>query len=161
VRVNALASLRGLGSSCAADRPRRLLHSDPSWRVRGAAADWAWALRDREPTTPTAAGAGAASDAARRSPRLARALARCVREDHDAAVAARCAAPIPAPAEADPLLVFVVPHGATEPVPFAPFALELGDGALRLGVADRRGACFERAAPGGSVRLAEPGALAP
>jgi hypothetical protein len=147
VRVNAIAALRALGASCPNDAPRLALEADRSWRARLAAAEWAWA-----------ASAKASASAA---VKLGRALARCAREDRDAAVAGRCALRPEWPSADAPVLVFVVPYGATTPVPHAPYALALGDGSVRLGTADRRGAVFERAAPVGAVRLAEPGALVP
>jgi HEAT repeat protein len=152
VRANTLVALRALGARCPNDTPRLALQADRSWRVRLAAAEWAWQAGD----------AGAASGNEKTvATKARRALARCAREDRDAAVAARCATAPTWPTERDSVLVYVVPYGATTPVPHAAYALELGNGSLRLGTADRRGALFERAAPRGAVRLGEPGALAP
>ncbi|MBW2524232.1 MAG: HEAT repeat domain-containing protein, partial [Deltaproteobacteria bacterium] len=147
VRVNALVALRLVRQICPNDRVRRALHRDRSWRVRLAAAD---VIRERASALPKEG---------RASLRLA--LERCAAEDRDATVARRCRAGQPAEAGSDDLLVFVVPHGAVEQVPRAPYALVRPDGALRLGVADRRGALFEAACPRGAVQLAVPAALAP
>jgi hypothetical protein len=89
-----------------------------------------------------------------------RALDRCALEDKHAAVARHCRAGRPVVKDADDLMVFVVPHAGTQPVARASFALVRPDGALRLGVADRRGALFERRCPRGSVQLAVPAPLA-
>ncbi len=56
--------------------------------------------------------------------------------------------------------VFVTPDGASGPVPRAPFALVVADGTIRAGLADRRGAVFEPAAPDGGLELTVPAALA-
>ena len=86
--------------------------------------------------------------------RVARVLARCARTDPSSLVAEACEAPAhPIPADTDPIVVYAVPAGAAKPVAGAPFALVLADGLTRLGVADRRGAIFERSAPRGQVRL--------
>ncbi len=90
-----------------------------------------------------------------------RALDRCAAEDIDGTVAAHCRKRRSVPKKHDEVLVYVVPHGHTEPLARAPFALVLANGMMRLGVADRRGALFEIAAPRGQLRLAVPAALAP
>ncbi|MCA9625413.1 MAG: HEAT repeat domain-containing protein, partial [Myxococcales bacterium] len=150
VRVGALNGLRFGGFSlggegdCAAPEVLRLLRRDGAFRVRLAAAQL---LR----TAPTAPGA---------KPGFDRALWRCASEDRDASVARLCQAPPPPPPkEHDEVTVYVVPDGKTDPRARAPFALVLADGALRLGVADRRGALYEDAAPRGEIRLAVPAAL--
>ena len=147
VRVDALVALRWLHKDCPGNQVTRLGLSDRSWRVRVAAADLLGEL-----------GRGAAPGTA--SP-ATRALARCAAEDKDASVAAHCRRARSPIDGSDDLLVFVVPAGRSAPEPRGVFALELGDGALRLGVSDRRGALFELGAPRGAVRLAEPAALAP
>jgi HEAT repeat protein len=147
VRVNALVGLRLLGKQCAGTEVTRLLLGDRSWRVRQAAADL---LGER---MQGARPSGSSTDA--------RALARCAAEDKDATVAAHCRERRAVPQGTDDVLVFVVPVGRSAPEPRSPFALERADGSLRLGVSDRRGALFELAAPRGTIRLAEPAALAP
>ncbi|MSP26143.1 MAG: HEAT repeat domain-containing protein [Myxococcales bacterium] len=95
--------------------------------------------------------------------RISGALARCSVEETNARVAERCAAAPHRAAAAGvvhPVLVYVVPDTATNPVAGAAFALVFADGAMRLGVADRRGAVFERSAPTGRLELAVPAALA-
>ena len=174
VRSNALVGLRfvveaGLGvARCGDGAVRTLLERDPSWRARAAAADLLHAWQRAGSMVGAAAGGGdprgAGADAAQ-DPNdevlEARALRRCASEDRDASAAARCRAGRgPRPVGGD-ITVFVVPDGGTEPVARAPFALELADGSLRCGVADRRGALFEASAPQGTVRLALPAALAP
>jgi hypothetical protein len=145
-RAAALGGMKLLGSSCDPTAVRHILRRDRSWRVRLMAARL---LRAR-------AGMATGEEAAA----SARALARCSLEDRDATVAAACASDGPAPNGAHDLLVFVVPDGKTVPMARAAYALVLPDGTMRLGVADRRGAVFERAAPGGRVELAVPAALA-
>ncbi|HEY3497920.1 MAG TPA: HEAT repeat domain-containing protein, partial [Polyangiaceae bacterium] len=136
VRANALAALRLAGAAsggepCGAGVVARLLRRDPAPTVRAAAARLLAA-----------------------SPGAIEALRRCADQDESSAVARTCAEPAsPLPAETEPLLVYVVPMGETDPVPFSPYALALADGTLRLGVADRRGAVFEPRAPKGYVNL--------
>jgi hypothetical protein len=43
--------------------------------------------------------------------------------------------------------VYVVPEGADAPRPLAPYALVYGDGTVRMGLADRRGAVVDPVAP--------------
>ncbi|WP_437679639.1 HEAT repeat domain-containing protein [Sorangium sp. So ce131] len=148
VRANALAGLTVSGARCDGAAARDLLARDPAEAVRLAAADHL---------------ALVGGDEGRR------ALARCASEDRNATVAARCAhaAPPRAPSPgAEDVVVFVVPFdagrgdaGRDAPVPRAPFALVRADGLMRLGVADRRGELFERAAPRGPLRLAVPAPL--
>jgi hypothetical protein len=45
-------------------------------------------------------------------------------------------------------------------MPLAPYSLQRADGLIRSGIADRRGAVFEHAAPQGQLRLVVPGPLA-
>ncbi len=154
VRAGALAGLRLLGSGCAAGKIRHLLARDRSWRARLAAAELLLAV-SRSAPSPAAASNDAVLDR--------RALTRCAVEDRDASVAARCAEKTTQASTAitHEVLVYVVPDGKTAPVARAPFALALSDGTMRLGVADRRGALFERSAPDGPLTLAVPAALAP
>lgn len=170
VRAASLYALRIAPVSCSLAKARRLLQHDRSWRVRlGAAA-----------LLSTRLGAGAGASAASGKPAsgakktdasgavsaeerslTSRALWRCSVEDRHATVAKRCAERSPKPTGEDDVLVYVVPDGRAEPVARAPFALVLADGAMRLGVADRRGAMFEASAPAGTLELAVPAALAP
>ncbi len=157
VRAGALAGLRILGSGCSAGKVRHVLNRDRSWRARLAAAEL---LQQASKSAPAPA-AGAAVDKNMVLDR--RALTRCAVEDRDASVAARCAETTTksATTTTHEVLVYVVPDGKTAPVSRAPFALAIADGTMRLGVADRRGALFERAAPEGPLSLAVPAALAP
>ncbi|MBN1608837.1 MAG: HEAT repeat domain-containing protein [Polyangiaceae bacterium] len=135
VRANALAALALSGLVCP-ERAFELLEYDRSEQVRESAV---LAL-------------GRAPGSLRES--VKRALARCARTDPSSRVADACEAPPHLiPAGTDPVLVYAVPAGEAKPVAGAPFALVLADGLTRLGVADRRGAIFERSAPRGHVRL--------
>jgi HEAT repeat protein len=141
VRANALAGLSLARARCGSGRERELLQHDPSEVVRRAAA---WLIR-------RAPGERSADQAA---------LDRCKREEAAGEVARACGEPLPPlPASREPVTVYVVPVGETEPVPRAPFALLLPDGSIRMGNADRRGALFEAAAPAGAVSLLVPAAL--
>lgn len=147
VRAGALTGLAELGESCPKqDTVRHLLRRDPSWRARLAAARLFHTTKAVE------------KDAELNR----RALARCAAEDRDAGVALACAVHKSARKTADrhDVLVYVVPDGKTATTPRAPYALVLADGAMRLGVADRRGSLFERRAPAGKLELAVPAALA-
>ncbi len=89
-----------------------------------------------------------------------RALDRCLRDEPNGLVAEACESPEVSPAAGvEPVTVFVVPAGESQPVPRAPFALRLADGSVRLGISDRRGAVSEPAAPRGLVELAVPAPL--
>ncbi len=148
VRANALGGLAAAGVRCSeAGLARDRLARDPSDAVRLAAADYLAraVLRDDDKVA-------AAEDR--------RALARCAGEDKDGAVASRCLRAAAVPTGTDDVAVFVVPDGKGVPLPRAPFALVRADGLMRLGVADRRGEVFERAAPRGLLRLAVPAPLA-
>ncbi|AUX40913.1 phosphohydrolase [Sorangium cellulosum] len=148
VRANALAGLTVSGARCDGAAARDLLARDPAEAVRLAAADHLAQVGGEDGR---------------------RALARCASEDRNATVAARCAHAAPPrapPSGAEDVVVFVVPFdagrgdaGRDAPVPRAPFALVRADGLMRLGVADRRGELFERAAPRGPLRLAVPAPL--
>lgn len=146
VRVNALAGLTAAKVRCADGAVERaLLSDDPNLLVRSAAA----ASLGRSP-----------------SPVDAAALERCAVADRAGSVARRCeratAAPR-APESAPPphaLEVYVVPDGSGAPRPRAAYALAFADGFVRVGLADRRGALFEPAAPDGLVALEPPSAQA-
>lgn len=175
VRAAALYALRIAPVRCPLAKARRLLQHDRSWRVRLGAATLLAARLDVGASAQPAPSAGAPAGqtrAAGRAPAAgvltpeerslsSRALWRCSVEDRHATVAKRCSE-LPARVSGkDDVLVYVVPDGRAEPVARAPFALVLADGAMRLGVADRRGAVFEAAAPAGVLELAVPAALAP
>lgn len=134
VRTNALSALALVGRRCDAASMERLLLRDRSDSVRQAAAR---ALVN-----------GAPSELEKKL------LARCALDDARESVASACgAAPQPAPAETDWVLVYVVPAGEIEAAPNAAFSLVFADGTRRFGRADRRGAVFERFAPRGAVSL--------
>jgi HEAT repeat protein len=146
VRANAVEGLSLAEGRCAPGAVSDLLARDGSEAVRLAAADY---------LARSIARAGDKADAA-----FGRALVRCAGEDHDAAVATRCARPLPPVAGTGDVAVYVVPDGHRAPLGRAPFALVRADGLLRLGLADRRGEIFETAAPRGAIRLGVPAALA-
>ncbi len=135
VRANALAAI-ARGQTCDPARVRALLANDTSIDVRIAAARATWAR-----TTPEARAELAECAASDRSPRVARA---CVER------------PATSTATRSPVEVFVVPYGATSPKARAPYVLEIPDGTLRCGAADRRGAIVEPAAPAGELTLRRP-----
>jgi HEAT repeat protein len=141
-RANALASLANLAVRCDAESARSLLASDPAEVVRIAAAR----LISRVPAPD------------RDKDRLA--LGRCIDEDPSGDVAAACVAEaVPLPARNADVSIYVVPTGASTPVPLSPFALLRADGLARLGVTDRAGSVYEHDAPRGTVRLGIPAAL--
>ncbi|MFO0755602.1 MAG: HEAT repeat domain-containing protein [Byssovorax sp.] len=149
VRANALEGLSLAGAGCEPGAVIGLLARDPSESARIAAADFLARAIARD------------GDKANEADR--RALVRCASEDRNASVATRCARPpaTPAPlAGPEDLAVYIVPEGQRAPEARAPFTLIRADGLLRLGLADRRGAIFEKAAPPGPVRLGVPAALA-
>ena len=139
VRSNALVGLAGANARCADHIERRLLLEDPSERVRTRAASVV---------------AVAASDAD------TSALERCVQGDRSAAVARGCRSArvgktegASKPSRALAVDVYVVPEAAQGPKPRAHYFLELSDGTVRAGTADRRGALFEPRAPDGELAL--------
>jgi hypothetical protein len=141
VRVNALVGLRQLGARCDDARERGLLMSAAQTAVREAVASLLQQVPGPDPQTDQ------------------RALRRCWLQDAAPEVATRCAGERPShsPARAaDELVVLVVPHDQSEPISRAPFALQRGDGLLRCGLADRRGAVFEPGPPAGAVQLRVP-----
>jgi len=144
VRANALAGLRIAGQRCQdGSRARQLLLDDPSPVARSAAAGLIGSVKSSKPALDQ------------------RALARCGQDDKDGGVAATCSDPpsLP-PAGSEPVSVYVVPMGSSEPAPRAPVALVRADGLMRLGLTDRRGEVFELDAPRGYVSLAVPAPLA-
>lgn len=145
VRANALAALRTVGKRCDdGARARGLLSADSSEIVRERAAWLIWDV--------------SSSDAAD-----ARGLRRCLLDDRSGRVAKACRERRRGDGRGgvEPVVVFVVPDGRTTPVARAPFALILADGRMRMGLADRRGAVFEGAAPGGEMSLAVPATRVP
>jgi hypothetical protein len=171
VRANALAALAAVGKRCGADgrAERKLLSEDASDLVRANAAR----VLTASPSTSTAAPAAPATPAATppapapapaSAPRPAPAsddrvvLDRCAAADRSAEVARRCR---PRPVSVQPptrrtqaVTVFVVGESAASTArPRSPFLLEYADGVLRAGIADRRGATFDPAAPAGEVVL--------
>lgn len=135
VRANAVGALALSALTCP-ERVFELLEYDRSETVRSSAA--------------LALGRTVGAD----RDRVELALARCATSDPSSTVAELCEMPSrPVPTETDPVLIFAVPAGEAKPIPGAPFALVLVDGLTRLGIADRRGAVFERCAPRGLVRL--------
>jgi HEAT repeat protein len=141
VRANALSALRIAQQRCSDERVLRLFSREQSEVARGRAAAL---MREVKPNSSEL-----------------RALARCASDDASGSVASECAlAPQPIPSEVAPSIVYVVPMGEADPVARAPFALVLGDGTMRLGVADRRGVVFEQRAPLGKLSLRVPGPLA-
>lgn len=139
VRASALAALRLTNSRCDG-QARALIGSDPSARVRRAAAEL---LRDVTPEETDA-----------------RALRRCAAREVTGSVAATCAG-LPANRTSGSLevLVFVIPAGESAPVERASFALRRPDSLVRYGRTDRRGAVCESFVPAGELSLDVPAAL--
>jgi hypothetical protein len=145
VRANALTSLGLAGQKCDAGLVQGLLQRDRSEAVRAAAADHIWMVF---------AGTNPIPETFRRL------LARCASEDRSARVALQCTRPSERVNGTEDVLVFVAPAWANEPQSRAPYAFVRGDGLIRMGMADRRGALFEFGAPKGVIRLAVPAQLA-
>lgn len=136
VRASALAALRLGGVRCDATA-RALLATDPSARVRRAAAEL---LRDTKPDEADA-----------------KSLRRCASLESTGSVAAACEQSRMTGAIGDSeVLVFVVPAGASAPVERAPFALRRPDFLVRHGRADRRGAVCEASVTNGELELDVP-----
>jgi HEAT repeat protein len=140
VRANALASL-ALGQARCGDgaAERAALAADRSEDVRAAAA--------------LAVRSGGDDDR--------RALERCRREELSGRIAALCRSATAPQSRGRGgtrrTLVYVVPEGAEAPRPGAPYALVYPDGMVRMGLADRRGALVDPAAPDGDLRLTAAG----
>lgn len=146
VRANALTGLAAAGVACPDPaRARKLLATDPAADAREAAAR-------------ALAGTRSADDRA--------ALERCASEERSGAVAARCreslgaasARPAPPAPAGKPaaVTVYVGQSGSATPRPLAPYVLKYAAGWLRAGVADRRGALLDPAAPPGWLELRRP-----
>ena len=140
VRANSFAALASFGARCDnGAKERHAMESDPSDAVRGAAA----LAVHKNPSFPDDM----------------RALEKCAEEDHSGLVAHRCRVSGPMPTRAHAVDVFVVGEGASTPHAHSAYALELADGLLHTGTADRRGAVFEPAAPEGEISLRRSSAL--
>ena len=135
VRANALGGI-ARGQACDPVRVRALLANDPSPDVRIAAARAMWARNTSDAKTD---------------------LADCATSEHNPRVARACVERAVLAGRANTtrssVEVFVVPYGATMPKARAPYVLELPDGTLRAGAADRRGAITEPSAPEGELTL--------
>ncbi len=135
VRAGALSGLRIAAQRCG-DEERRLLANDASEAVRGAAARLLVHVK------------GKAAD------RDKRALSHCAAEEVSSRVAVECVATRDAlPKSSEPIGVYVIPMGQSAPAARAAYALNLADGTVRLGRADRRGQVLELRAPRGAVSL--------
>jgi len=139
VRANALAALAAAGARCTDGRAeRKLLAEDASDLVRANAAR-------------------AMSNAPSPTADDRTALERCASSDRSAEVARQCrpqkAATTTSPKKPQAVTVFIVGENGGTAKPRAPFLLEYEGGILRAGVADRRGATFEPAAPAGEIVL--------
>jgi HEAT repeat protein len=143
VRANALLGLAVAGERCHAGLARDLLRNDPAPIVRRAAARLLKLVPDSSTDEDGAA------------------LRACSEEEPHGSVAAVCDGDPPeVPNGTEPVLVYVVPLGATSPIARAPFALVRADGLMRLGITDRRGMLLEHDAPRGEIWLEVPAPLA-
>lgn len=145
VRANAVTSLGLAGQKCDGSVIDGLLQRDRSEAVRYAAASYLWSLTAGVSPIPE---------------NIRRAFSRCASEDRSAQVALLCTRSPERFVGTDDVLVFVASTGGDEPQARAPYALVRGDGLIRMGMADRRGAFFEFGAPKGTIRLAVPAQLA-
>jgi HEAT repeat protein len=145
VRANVLAALALAGARCADGAIARRLLRDDVDVVRAAAA--------RAVTRPQP------------SPLDLRALEQCAAGDRSGAVARRCRdelRPVVArPARTHAVEIYVVGDAASTPRPRDSYAIELADGLVHAGSADRRGAVFDPAAPEGALTLRRAPPLAP
>jgi hypothetical protein len=139
VRANALTALTLSRGQCEGVDFGAALLNDRAPLVRRAAAEWL--KRRAEPTKEEA-----------------RYLERCAANEPDGRVAAACSgSPEELPDSEVPVTVYVVAPGREEPAPVRqPFTLVRGDGLMRLGLTDRRGAVFEIQAPRAPLRLEVP-----
>ncbi len=136
-RANALVGLALSGARCQdGAEERRALTEDESEEVRAAAA--------------------LAITRTTRDDSDRRALDACTAHERVADVTRRCGAAFVPTTETLPVVVFVLGDIGTDAVPRAPYALALADGTLRVGLADRRGALVEPAAPRGVLSLRRP-----
>jgi hypothetical protein len=147
VRANALVGLDEAQVVCAdAGRARNVLTEDTSDDARLAAVGLV-----KRGTSP--------DDRA--------ALERCAAQDRTGAVAAKCkdalkptsaaaAATSRSTSKPSAVTVYVAQDGSTSPRPQASYALRYATGYVRAGVADRRGAITDPAAPTGFLELRKP-----
>lgn len=142
VRSNALLGLAAAGRRCGnGSTERQLLLDDPVDIVRAAAA--ATLLR----TSVS-------------SPEDRSALEHCVASERSSNVAHHCRPATVSVGPTHAVEVYVIADGASLPRPRISYALELADGFIRAGTADRRGAVFEPLAPDGEISLHRPSAQA-
>lgn len=142
VRANAAAGLALGGARCADGAAERQLLADPSDAVRLAAARALY----RTPRTDDDRSA----------------LVRCAASDRSGDVAWACEhAPPDVSAPPRATLAYVETLPRSDPRPRAGYLVQLGDGLLRAGTADRRGAFFDPVAPAGELRLLAPETRAP
>ncbi len=137
VRANALTALALASARCGDGRTERaLLTEDASDLVRASAARVLRFAKGREDQA---------------------ALERCASSERSAEVALLCRSQAPPPArpanKTHAVTVYVFGDAGSTPKPHAPFLLEYEGGVVRAGVADRRGAAFDPAAPAGGIRL--------
>lgn len=142
VQANALSGLLQVGGVCTdGAAPEWLLEYHPSEEVRAAAARL---LRESAAFRESASAA----------------LQRCAARDVSGTVAAECLAGARHfSGKNQPtreVQILVVPPGAVAPAAGAPYGLARSDGMIRSGIADRRGAVWEPAAPDGPLRLTVP-----
>lgn len=145
VRANALVGLDEAQVVCAdAGRARKVLTEDTSDDARLAAVGLV-----KRGTSP--------DDRA--------ALERCATQDRTGAVAAKCrealkpqagSSAAQGPGKPAAVTVYVAQDGSTVPRPQASYALRYSTGYVRAGVADRRGAITDPAAPAGFLELRKP-----
>jgi len=142
VRANALVGLALGGARCGDGAAERELLTDPANSVRAGAARAVG-------TTPR----GPADDAA---------LVRCATTDHSAEVASLCQQP-PAKLSGREHDTLAYVEGVVDADPRArvAYVVEFGDGLVRAGTADRRGAFFDPRAPDGLLRLHHPATRQP
>jgi HEAT repeat protein len=142
VRANAAAGLALAGARCGDGSVERALLLDPSDSVRAAAAR----VLVRTPL----------SDDERD------ALARCAASDRSGEVAWVCQHVVQRPSGPPRATVaYVESLSAADPRPRAPYFVALGDGLLRAGTTDRRGAFCDPVAPDGPMRLHPTDELSP
>lgn len=149
VRSNALVALSFTKAHCGDDElGRKLLLDDESELVRASAARALQAT-----AAPTGEGTSKVTLANRT------ALERCAATDRNAEVARLCRAPLSPPTSngssaaraVRAVTVFVLGEPQNAAKPHAAYLLEYEGGVLRAGIADRRGATFDPAAPAGNL----------
>jgi hypothetical protein len=146
VRANVLAALAANAARCADGALERRLLAEDTDAVRAAAA--------------------LAVSTAHASVEDARALERCASTDRSGAVSRRCRerqgrATVPSLSHTHAVDVYVVGDAPEAPKPRAAYAIELPDGLVHVGTADRRGAVFDPIVPEGDLSLRRPAPLTP